>query len=67
MIIFSWFFQINLWRICYNESSDRGSRPSESSIEAMECEGQVEILEIPKTLEEKNLTAMFQSEDFQLL
>ena len=36
------------------------------SIEAMDCEGQVEILEIPKTLE-KNLIVMFQSEDFQLL
>ena len=34
-----------------------------SSIEAMDCEGQVEILEIPKTLE-INLTVMFQSEDF---
>ena len=35
------------------------------SIEAMDCEGQVEILEIPKTLE-KNVIVMFQSEDFQL-
>ena len=36
-----------------------------SSIEVMDCEGQVEILEIPKTLE-KNVIVMFQSEDFQL-